>query len=211
MRTTVDRTSRQLTLGLIGSPVWSKRLGICYGWELIETLRLLRTEDVRGVLIGDGSGLTHLKQLSRRYGIEDRVQFLGRVPYDDLPAHLDRIDVCLSTQTNDLPGQVRTTGKLPLYMAAGRYVLATRVGEAARVLDDDMLVEYNGTLDPHYPERLAERIRTLLAEPERLEAGAKGIQRARTLFDYNVLVGKLRAVLKEQALSSRMEEQCATD
>ena len=85
-------------------------------------------------------------------------------------------------------------------MAAGRYVLATRVGEAARVLDDDMLVEYNGTLIRTIRSVSLSEAGTLLAEPERLEAGAKGIQRARALFDYNVLAGKLRAVLIEQAL-----------
>jgi hypothetical protein len=51
------------------------------------------------------------------------------------------MDICLSTQTNDVVGWVRTTGKLPLYLAAGRYVLASRVGEAARVLPEEMLVD----------------------------------------------------------------------
>ena len=206
-----NQRSRQLTVGLIGSIVWSQRLGICYGWELIETIRLLRTENVRGVVIGDGSGISYLKELCRQYGIVDRIQFLGRIPYNQLPRQLNQIDVCLSTQTNDLPGQVRTTGKLPLYMAAGRYVLASRVGEAARVLDDDMLVEYNGTLDPQYPKRLTERIHLLLSEPERLQDGTKCIAKARAVFDYAVLVTKLRAVLTGQALNSTMEQTCPTD
>jgi glycosyltransferase involved in cell wall biosynthesis len=137
-----------LTVGLVGSSVWSERLQSCYGWDLVEVIRLLRDHPIKGVLIGDGSGLPVLQKRCREYGIEDRVVFLGRLPYEQLPRHLGLVDVCLSTQTNDRVGQVRTTGKLPLYLAAGRYVLASRVGEAARVLDDEMLVEYEGAVDP---------------------------------------------------------------
>ncbi len=91
---------------------------------------------VRGLLVGDGSGIEHLRERARVLGVEDRIVFAGRRPLAELPALLSACDVCLSTQTNDIPGNVRTTGKLPLYLACGRYVLASRVGEAARVLPD---------------------------------------------------------------------------
>ena len=85
--------------------------------------------------------------------------FAGRIAYERLPDYLAALDVCLSTQTNDLAGQARTTGKLPLYLAAGRYILASRVGEAALVLPDDMLLDYHGVVDRDYPARLAGRVR----------------------------------------------------
>ena len=78
--------------------------------------------------------------------------------------------MALSTQTNNLPGQVRTTGKLPEYMAAERFVLASRVGEAELLLPDRMLVEYHGEVDAEYPRRLAERLRALCADRSLLEA-----------------------------------------
>jgi glycosyltransferase involved in cell wall biosynthesis len=188
-----------LTVGLVGSSVWSERLQLCYGWELVEVIRLLRDEPVRGVLVGDGSGIPVLRERCRQYGIEDRVLFLGRVPFAELPRYLGLIDVCLSTQTNDLVGQVRTTGKLPLYLAAGRYVLASRVGEAARVLDDEMLVEYHGQVDPDYPRRLAERVRGLLRDPARLGRGARNVGLAREHFSYDVLAERLEPVIARAA------------
>jgi glycosyltransferase involved in cell wall biosynthesis len=184
-----------LTIGLVGSAVWSERLQLCYGWDLIEVIRLLRDRPVRGVLIGDGSGIPVLKARCREYGIEDRMHFLGRVSFEELPCHLGLIDVCLSTQTDDLVGRVRTTGKLPLYLACGRYVLASRVGEAARLLDDEMLVEYHGTLDPAYPRRLAERLERILEDRSRLDRARPHVELARTTFDYDVLAGKLVGVL----------------
>jgi glycosyltransferase involved in cell wall biosynthesis len=105
------------------------------------------------------------------------------------------MDVCLSTQTNDLPGQVRTTGKLPLYLAAGRYILASKVGEAARVLPEEMLVEYDGTVDRSYPARLADRIERLLADPSILVRGCANVALARTAFDYDVLTNQVASVI----------------
>ena len=144
----------RLVVGLVGSSVWSEILQTCYGWDLVELMRLLRDEPVAAVMIGGGSGIPVLQARCREYGLEGRVLFLGHTPYEQLPRYLNAMDVCLSTQSNDLVGQVRTTGKLPLYLACGRYVLASRVGEAARVLPDDMLVEYEETVDRAYPERL---------------------------------------------------------
>ena len=184
-----------LTIGLVGSSVWSEKLQMCYGWELVETIRLLKGRPVKGIMIGDGSGIAHLKARCREYGIEDRIVFLGHVPYEELPRHLNLIDVCLSTQTNDLVGQVRTTGKLPLYLAAGRYVLASNVGEAACVLDSEMLVPYDGVKDEQYPRKLAARIEEILAQPELLNRASENINLARKYFDYSLLADRAGDVI----------------
>ena len=152
-----------LTLGLVGSSVWSEKLQMCYGWELVETIRLLQDKPVKGIMIGSGSGIAQLKAWCRQYGIEDRVFFLDHVPFEQLSRYLSLIDVCLSTQTNDVVGNVRTTGKLPLYLAAGRFILASKVGEAASVLPKEMLIDYEGVKDEGYPAKLAARIESILA------------------------------------------------
>jgi glycosyltransferase involved in cell wall biosynthesis len=185
-----------LTVGFVGTSIWNERWDMGYGWELVETLRLLKHEPVKGIIIGDGSGIPKLKARCREYGIENKVLFLGHVPYDQLPAHLNLIDVCLSTQTNDLVGQVRTTGKLPLYLAAGRYILASKVGEAALVLDDEMLVEYEGVKDLQYPQKLAEKITTLLNHPEMLKRSLRNVAVAKERFDYSILADRIANLIK---------------
>jgi hypothetical protein len=107
------------------------------------------------------------------------------------------LDICLSTQSNDLAGQVRTTGKLPLYLACDRFVLASEVGEAARVLPQEMLVPYAGTKDEQYPERLAERIRTLAGQPERLNRHGQSRTIAQSHFDYDVLAARVGRTIQE--------------
>jgi glycosyltransferase involved in cell wall biosynthesis len=166
------------------------------GWELVELIRLLKGRPVHGVLIGDGSGVPHLREACRRHGLEGQVRFIDRIPYASVPEYLGALDVVLSTQSNDVVGRVRTTGKLPLYMANGRYVLATDVGEASLVLPEEMRVPYEGVVDRGYPARLAERVERLLAQPERLRAGEALVGVARERFDYRVLAARVREVLE---------------
>ncbi len=184
------------TIGVLGSLIWNRRWQMCYGCELIEVIQALRHLPVKGVIIGDGSGMGELKARCSAAGLDNRILFLGRVPYEDLPGYLNLIDICISTQTNDTAGQVRTTGKLPLYLASGRFVLATRVGEAARVLPPEMLVEYTGAYDPEYPGRLAAHIEALLRRGNLLEYRDKALGIACMHFDYDVLAARLREVLE---------------
>jgi len=184
-----------LTVGLVGSSIWSEKLGMCYGWELIELMRLLKNKPVKGIMIGGGSGISHLKARCREYGIEEKMIFLGQVAYEELPAYLAMMDVCLSTQSNDIVGQVRTTGKLPLYLAAGRFVLASKVGEAAVVLGPEMLVPYDGVVDQEYPRKLAERVRGILADRKTLESGVRNISMAKEVFEYSKLAERVGEVI----------------
>lgn len=181
-------------IGLVGSLVWSPRWQMCYGSELVEVIDRLGDLPVKGLIVGDGSGMAELQKQILARGLEQRILFAGRLPYDQLPRYLNIMDICLSTQTNDVAGQVRTTGKLPLYLACGRFVMASEVGEAARVLPPAMLVPYHGTKDDQYGARLSERIRSLLQHPpNRPSAGIVAI--ANQHFEYGVLAARIRDTL----------------
>jgi glycosyltransferase involved in cell wall biosynthesis len=185
-----------MVIGLVGSVAWVASRQTCYGWELVELIRLLQPRlPVRGVLIGDGSGVEVLRQRCRDYGIADLVEFAGRMPFAELPDRLRTFDICLSTQSNDVIGNVRTTGKLPLYLAAGKFVLASRVGEAARVLPREMLVDFEAEVDTDYPRKLADRVLALAngTGPFALPAVSQAL--ARRHFDYDRLVAQVKSVL----------------
>jgi len=198
------RAEGKLVVGVVGSLHWSPRAGFCYGWELISALARAKDVPLVGVIVGDGPGLPVLKAHARACGVADRVHFVGRVPLEQLPAYINLMDVCLSTQTNDLVGQVRTTGKLPLYLACGRFVVASRVGEAARILPEEMVLPYEGR--DQYVEALAERLRWLAHHPQTLELGRANVALARQHFDYGVLASRLRSIL-DRMLGT---ERCAS-
>lgn len=196
-------------IGLLGSLIWNTRWQMCYGWELVEAFDSLRDLPVKGLIIGEGSGLARLKEQCLACGLGNRIIFAGRISYDDLPRYLNAMDICLSTQTNDTAGQVRTTGKLPLYLACGRFVLASRVGEAARVLPSEMLVHYEGTKDCEYPGRIADRLRWLIDRPERIGNRAESVAIAQAHFDYNMLSDRLRQTLGDLLPLEKTSGSCS--
>lgn len=188
-RKQIGVSDEAILVGGVGTMPWNPRRHFCFGWDLIEVLPFLRDLPVRGLLIGDGDGRAKLESRARELGVSDRVIFTGRIPYADLPRAINALDICLLTQMNSLISWVRTTGKLPLYLACDRYVIATAVGAAAELLEPlDMLLPYEGLgRDPNHPARLATKIRDLVEHPERLRLDGRGVEIARQNFDYDRL------------------------
>ncbi len=185
-----------VVLGLVGSLEWSEKLGTGYGWDLVEAVGLLRDLPVKGLVVGDGPGLERLRRRAAELGVAERIVFTGRVSYERLPALIAAMDVALSTQTDDLVGRFRTTGKLPLYLAAGRFILASEVGEAKLVLPGSMRVPFAGTSDPGYPGRIAERVRAVAGDRARLDVVAEQRRIAAERFDYSVLGERVRRIVE---------------
>lgn len=187
-----------LVVGLIGTMSWSERHQMCYGWDIVEALGLLKDLPIKALLVGDGDGRPILENRVQKLGIADRIVFTGQISYDELPQYLSAMDVCVSTQSNDLVGMVRTTGKLPLYLALGKYVIATDVGEARRVLPGvGCLLPYDGVRDAAHPRRLADCLREAIAQPERLDIGEKARQVAKENFDYAMLARRVEKVCRD--------------
>jgi glycosyltransferase involved in cell wall biosynthesis len=182
---------RRIVIGVLGSAHWNARRQWCYGCDAIEAVAAARRPDVVGALLVRGDGLPKLRALAEARHVRDRVVFADpgdpRVAWQQLAA----VDVALSTQTNDVVGRVRTTGKLVQYMAAGRFILASRVGAAASLLPDEMLVDYHGAWDESYFARLAARIDEL---PDRRALAAHGgrLRAVAAPFSYPQLVETLR-------------------
>ncbi len=190
------------TVGIQGHFTWYPQLGGGLGWELVEALALLGDHRVHAVLIGEGPGIVELRRLALERGVDAQVHVLGRVPFDQLARYLGVCDVCLLTLTNEPSSQVRTTGKLPCYLACGRFVLASRVGTAADLLPEEMLLDYHGSWDLTYPERLAARLGALVEDPDRAAHGL-ALTALAPEFHYDSVAGVaadlVRTLLREGA------------
>jgi glycosyltransferase involved in cell wall biosynthesis len=191
-----------LTIGLVGSSVWASGGRFCYGQDLIEIVHHLRKQDtmpfpVQGIFIGDGSGIPHLQSLVAELGLTDSIQFLGRQHYSELPRLIRSWHVALSTQTNDRVGKVRTTGKLPIYLACECFILASRVGEAARVLPEEMLVDYDGSFDTEYSQRVARHIGNLIQKGISFSPRPELRELVDKFFSYNKLAETYHAVIED--------------
>lgn len=125
-----------------------------------------RFPEVRWALVGDGPQRGALEQLASKLGIADRVTFTGR--REDMPGIYASLDALLLPSLDEgLPMVVLEA------MAAGRPVLASRVGAIGHVIRDGE----NGLLAPPGDvEALRGAIERLLAEPglgTRLGAAAR--------------------------------------
>jgi GT2 family glycosyltransferase/glycosyltransferase involved in cell wall biosynthesis len=184
-------------VGIVGSLIQSPRLGVSYGWDLIEALALTEPSVV-ALIVGEGSGRESLEARAHELGVFERCRFVGRIGPERINDHVAAMDAGLSTQTNDLVGRVRTTGKLPLYLSCARPVLASHVGEAGRLLGPlGWTIPFDGRLDRRFPSRLADRIETWRQDPE----GASERRRlasslAASEFDPATMRARLRAALE---------------
>ena len=178
-------------IGVLGTAHWNARRQWCYGRDVIEAVARSTRRDIIGVLLVAGDGVPRLRDLAARRGVGGRVLFVdpryGGEAWDQLAA----LDVAISTQTNDAVGQARTTGKLVQYIAAGKYVLASRVGTAADVLPPSMLLDYHGAWDEEYFARLAAAVDRLPPRPTLRTMGAELVARA-DAFSYETLRQRLR-------------------
>lgn len=183
-------------VGLVGSLILSPRLGVSYGWDLVEALALT-APDVRALVVGDGSGRPHLERRAQELGVAARCRFVGQVEPAQVSGFVGAMDAAISTQTDDVVGRVRTTGKLPLYLACERPVVASEVGEAARLLGPHgWTVPFRGRLDRDYPARLAEKVETWRADPDGAEPRRRiARQIAAAEFDPATMSVRLRKLL----------------
>jgi glycosyltransferase involved in cell wall biosynthesis len=137
-----------------------------------------RTEEV--------SYLGGLKTLTSDLGIADRVRFLGH--RRDVPRLLAAADVvCHPNEAPEHFGIAFVEG-----LAAGRPVVATRMGGAVEVIDPTC-----GVLTDPTPEAVAGPLGELLRDPARADAlGAAGPARAAALCDPDRNLTRLYSVLR---------------
>jgi glycosyltransferase involved in cell wall biosynthesis len=105
-------------------------------------------------------------------GVGDRVRLLGGVPRAELPALLRSADVVACCPWYEQFGMVAVEA-----MACGVPVVASHVGGLAETVQDGVTGLH---VPPRRPDRIAEAVTRLVAEPERRRRmGAAGVSRAR--------------------------------
>lgn len=122
-----------------GSASEPRRGDRAYGWEVVDLVA--RCPKLEGLLVVNGPGIEALRRRADRLGVGGRVTIEGPRPLSELARRLRPAGFITSVQSDDLAGWVRTTGKLPVTLGLGKALVATRVGEASRVLPDRFLVD----------------------------------------------------------------------
>ncbi|MGW4545009.1 glycosyltransferase family 4 protein [Streptomyces violaceorubidus] len=105
--------------------------GVDYALRALAKLRdeVGRT-DWHAVFVGSGDAFEAMVELSRSLGLDEQVEFTGRIPDADLVRYLSTADVCLSPDPRNPLNDVSTMNKVLEYMAMGRPIVSFDLREA---------------------------------------------------------------------------------
>lgn len=135
---------------------------------LLEALALLGdTRDAQGrlahaLIVGVGPEEQNLRKQVAELGIAHRVTFVGGIAHEHVPAHVACSDIAVAPY-RCMDGFYFSPVKLFEYMAAGRCVIATGLGQIAEVIADGK----NGLLCPgDDADALAKRLGQVIADAD---------------------------------------------
>lgn len=117
-------------------------------------------QDAKLLIAGDGDIKTELQQLTEREGLQSKVQFLGRLPIDELAKLTPQAHLGLSIEEDlGLNYRYALPNKLFDYIQARVPVLVTGLPEMAALVKHYQIGEITNTLEP---EALAEIMEEML-------------------------------------------------
>jgi len=140
-----------------------------------------------------------LGELAIGEGVADRVTLLGRISREEVPRLMRSADAVVSVPWYEPFGITPVEA-----MACGVPIVASAVGGMIdTVLDDVTGVQ----VAPRDPDRLAEALRALLADPQRrAQYGRAGVERARRFYDWE-RIGAATLSVYERLVSRRSSSQ----
>lgn len=160
---------------------------------LIKAFKIVadKFKDLYLVLIGDAdkAEMELLKRLVTNFSLSDRIVFTGKVERDNIPSLLCNAKILALARPSSLQSTGGFPSKLGEYLATGKPVVVTRVGEIPFYLKD----EDNAFLvDPDSAELFAEKIEYVLTNDEVAQnVGRKGSELVSTYFNYRYQAKRL--------------------
>ena len=144
--TPLDNRESRRELGLDPHTRYVGFVGNMYGWhglnDLVTAFAAVAPEhgDARLLLVGDGVEAPRLRELARRSGVAPRTDFVGRVPYRDVPRYISASDFCVGPFNAWIRNQVCGASPLKIfeYLACGRPVLVSSLDDMRFVSDEDV-------------------------------------------------------------------------
>lgn len=141
---------------------------------------LKKKPETNFLIVGGGFKLAELRALAKNLGIEQRVTFTGYISQGLIPSYLSVADVAVAVFQDTDVSRYKSPLKIAEYMAAGKAIVANRVGDVPRMLGDAGIL-----IDSPDPKDLSSGILTLLNDPQKKETLGKSARtRAETLYNW---------------------------
>ncbi len=173
--------------------VYTGNLGSAQPLEpCIRAMDELSHDDAVLRLVGDGDERSRLEALTERLGLEDRVEFVGLVDREAVPAHINDAAVGLAPIKDAAELAYAMPTKSYEYLACGVPVVVTGRGEVRRFVDDSG----GGRHAEVDPVAIAEALDTMLDSRERRKRlGAAGREHVVQQYDRAGIADRLEELL----------------
>lgn len=153
-------------------------------------IKAMGRTDVHFTCVGGGPGLEGLRQMVRDKGVEDTVNFTGRVPDQELLEILSTADVCVNPDKPCEMNDISTMIKIAEYMALGKPIVQFDLKEGRATAGDASVYADNQDQVPDF----ARKILWLLDHPEeRQKMGEIGKSRVEQKFAWKYSIVNLLA------------------
>jgi glycosyltransferase involved in cell wall biosynthesis len=182
------KRGRRFLVGYVG--VMGKQEGIDLLLHSVHHIvKKLKRTDIHFGLVGGGTSLEEMRNLSRVLGVQDFVTFTGRVPDAELLAMLNTADVCVNPDVANEMNDISTMNKIMEYMALGKPIVQFDLTEGRFSAQyASLYAKKNDPVD------FARRIVHLLDNPEmRATMGAYGRERVENQLEWRYEAPKLLA------------------
>lgn len=143
----------------------AKGLEKIYGIDLLirafkDLTNELEQENLRLLIVGDGSEKSSLENLCAELNISDKVVFTGRVDNDLIPDYINKMDIVCLPSLSESFGVTAVEA-----CACGRPVVCTNVGGLKEIVFDD----YNGfVVPPKDVLKLKEKLKLLIQDKDKM-------------------------------------------
>jgi glycosyltransferase involved in cell wall biosynthesis len=130
----------------------------------------------------------------RSLGIEENVEVLGFLKHEKIKGYIARSHLLVNLRQRSTWSVSGQSTKLSEYLASGRAVLTTDLGDNARYVEHERSAF---VVSPDVsPDQLARLLKRVLADQElRIRVGAGGRRAAETHFNVPVIQERLRSIL----------------
>ena len=141
-------------LGVIG-----QQEGIEYILQAAQYIKA-RENNVFWGIVGGGPHVEALKKQAHEMGLDDCVEFTGRVPDEQMLRYLNTADVCVNSDTYNVMNDKSTMNKVLEYMALGKPIVQFDLTEGRYSAQEASLYAKRNDA-----EDMAKKIQQLLADP----------------------------------------------
>lgn len=143
--------------------------------------------DVKFMIVGEGFLEKQLHQMVDGFGLKNKVIFTGAISHDEIPFYIQAASVCVAPFKDTKVTRCKSPLKIVEYMASGKAIVASNVGEVCRMLGGVGVLTAPGD-----HQGLAAGINTLLDDENlRNKLGQVARMKAERKFNWSYTANKL--------------------